>query len=211
MKNLLIIGARGWGREVYNLLPDCIGYQTQFDVKGFLDDKTDALDGMPGYPPIIDSVEHYEPDTNDVFICALGDVKWKKYYSEMVLQKGGEFINLIHSTAKISRNTKIGFGCIITENVLISCEITIGNCVTFQAFATLGHDVRIGDYCHLGCRSFMGGYSELGNMTTIQTGSIILPHVKVGDNCTVGAGSVVIRKVKEGNTVFGNPAKRLDI
>ncbi len=57
----------------------------------------------------------------------------------------------------------------------------------------------------------MGGYSELGNMTTIQTGSIILPHVKVGDNCTVGAGSVVIRKVKEGNTVFGNPAKRLDI
>ena len=61
MKHLLIIGARGWGREVYNMLPDCIGYGTEYEVKGFLDDKADALDGMPGYPPIIDSVEHYEP------------------------------------------------------------------------------------------------------------------------------------------------------
>ena len=193
------------------MLPDCIGYQTQYDVKGFLDDKTDALDGMSGYPPIIDSVEHYEPSTDDVFICALGDVNWKKHYSEIILSKNGAFINLIHKYSTISSNTKIGKGCIVADNVDISCDISIGDFVTFQSYAIVGHDAQIGDYCHLGCRSFMGGYSELGNMTTIQTGSIILPHVKVGDNCVVGAGSVVIRKVKNGNTVFGNPAKRLDI
>lgn len=211
MKQLLIIGARGWGREIYNFLPGCIGYETDFVVKGFLDDKSDALDGMLGYPPIIDSVEHYEIQPGDVFICALGDARWKKHYVEIVLSKGGEFINLIHKTAIIQRNTRLGKGCIIFESVGISCDICVGDFVTFQSYSTVGHDARIGSFCHLGCRSFMGGFSELGETTTIQTGSIILPHVKVGNNCTVGAGAVVIRKVKDGITVFGNPAIKLDI
>jgi len=58
----------------------------------------------------------------------------------------------------------------------------------------------------LGTRAFMGGGSFLGEASTMQTNSILLPHVKVGEGCIVGAGAVVIRKVKDGITVFGNPA-----
>lgn len=209
MKQLLIIGARGWGREIYNMLPHCKGYGTEYVVKGFLDDKADALDGMPGYPPIIDSVEHYEPQEDDVFTCAMGDAHWKKHYAEIVLQKGGKFINVIHETANVDRNTIIGQGCILCERVGISCDIIVGDFVTFQVYTTVGHDARIGDYCHLGTRSFMGGGAVLGDVTTIQTNSIILPHVKVGKGCMVGAGAVVIKKVKDGDTVYGNPAKIL--
>ena len=209
MKNLLIIGARGWGREVYNMLPGCIGYGTEFVVKGFLDDKKDALDGMPGYPPVIVSVEHYEPQQDDVFTCALGDAHWKKHYAEIMLNKGGEFINIIHKTASIARNTTLENGCIICAHVGISCDIKVGSFVTMQAYTIVGHDAIIGNYCHLGTRSFMGGGAVLGNVTTIQTSSIILPHVKVGNGCMVGAGAVVIRKVKDGVTVYGNPAKVL--
>ena len=35
MKNLLIIGARGFGREIYNLALESIGYGTEFTIKGF--------------------------------------------------------------------------------------------------------------------------------------------------------------------------------
>lgn len=209
MKHLLIIGARGWGREVYNTLPYCLGYGTEYVVKGFLDDKADALEGMPGYPPIIDSVEHYEPQEDDVFTCALGDARWKKHYVEIVLEKGGKFINIIHETVNLGRNTSIGQGCIIFDQVGVSCDIRIGDFVTFQACSIVGHDAIIGDYCHLGTRSFMGGGTVLGAMTTIQTNSIILPHVRVGEGCMVGAGAVVIKKVKDGDTVYGNPAKVL--
>lgn len=207
MKDLIIIGARGWGREVYNMLPDCLGYGTDYYIKGFLDDNAGVLDGKMGYPKILGSVEEYEIQPNDVFVCALGNSNWKKYYVEMVLNKGGEFIDLIHKTASVQRNTQIGKGCIVGCSVKISCDILIGDFVTIQSYSIVGHDVRIGDYCHLGCRSFMGGYSSIGSLSTIQTNAIVLPHIIVGDNCIVGAGSVVIKKVKHGDTVFGNPAK----
>ena len=207
MKQLLIIGARGWGREVYNMLPNCVGYETEFTVKGFLDDKADALEGMPGYPPIISSVEEYQPQPNDVFVCAMGDAHWKRHYADMIMAKGGEFINIIHNTAEIERNTTIGNGCIICKWVGISCDSKIGDFVTIHAFTGIGHDTLIGDYCHLGARAFLGGGSLLGESTVIQTNAIILPSVKVGSNCMVAAGAVVIRKVKDGTTVYGNPAK----
>lgn len=210
MKKLIIIGARGWGREIFNMLPECAGYGTEFTVKGFLDDHPEALDGFPGYPQIIGSVEDYVVGPDDVFACALGSPSWKKHYAGLILAKGGKFINLIHQSASIQRNTELGEGCIICSSVRISCDIRIGSFATLQSYSIVGHDVQIGDFCHLGCRAFMGGFSALGSLSTLQTNAIVLPHVKVGEQCTVGAGAVVIKKVKNGDTVFGNPAKRID-
>ncbi len=209
MKELIIIGARGFGREVYSLAKDCQEARNDFVIKGFLDDNSDALSGMAGYPPILDSVEHYIPKANDVFICALGNPKWQKHYAELILQKGGEFISLIHPSVILGKNTKIGKGCIIHRDAILSCDISLGNFVTCQALSVLGHDVVISDHCHLGSFSMVGGFSHIHSLTTLHPGSIILPHVTIEENCTVGAGAVVIRTVKSGTTVYGNPAKIL--
>ena len=209
MKDLLIIGARGFGREIYALATECEGYLKEYQIKGFLDDKEDALEGTPGYPPIIDSVEHYSPSVNDVFICALGEPRWQKHYADLIFEKGGQFINLIHPTAFLGKNTKLGTGCIILRDVFVSCDVSLGDFVTCQPRVIVGHDVIIDDYCHLGANTIMGGFSTVKTLSTLHPGSILLPHVSVEDNCTVGAGSVVIRKVKSGNTVYGNPAKVL--
>lgn len=210
MKNLLIIGARGFGREVFNMAHDCKGFGSEFIIKGFLDDKKDALDNFEGYAPIIDSVENYAIQEDDVFICALGDVNYKKKYVDIILSKKGEFINLIHNTATISRNTILGKGCIVCSYVGLSCDVKIGDFVTFLSFTCVGHDACIGNFCHLDTYSFLGGYAILDNFVTIHTKAVVHPHVLIENYSVVGASSVVIRKVKSGTTVFGNPAKKLD-
>ena len=210
MKHLLIIGARGFGREMFYHAQNSYGYNEEFDIKGFLDDKKDALyEFGDEYPPIVDSVEHYVPGEDDVFITALGDVHYKKMYSEIILRKNGKFINLIHNKVHLEKSVKIGTGCILCSEVGISCDVQLGDFVTMQRLTTIGHDAVIGSYTHFNFSSFMGGFSEVGDLTTVHPGAIILPHVVVGNECVVGAGSVVIRKVKDHSTVYGNPAKIL--
>lgn len=211
MKHLLIIGARGWGREVYDIAVACIKNGADFEVKGFLDDKADALDEYDNYPPIIGPVETYDIQKDDVFICALGDVKYKKHYADIIEGKGGTFISLVHPTVFFGNNAKIGRGCILGPYVSISSDSKVGDFVTFLIKSHIGHDCSIGDYTHIGTLTNVSGFVTIGKMVTIHPCCNIIPHKKVGDYSIVGTGSVVLSKVKEGTTVFGNPAKKLEI
>lgn len=210
MKNLIIIGAGSYGREVYNLALECNGYGFEFDIKGFIDNLYDEI-CYEGYPDILGKVDEYEPQTNDVFVCALMDVDIKKKYIDVILKKGGQFINLVHKTASIWKNTKLGNGCIICDNVHISCDIKIGNYVTIQPQSVIGHDVVIKDYCHLNTYSFLGGKVIVNELVTINTCAVICPGIEIGTHAVIGVGAVVLRKVKENVTMFGNPAKVLNI
>ena len=207
MKNLIIIGARGFGREVYNSACESIGYGTEFEIKGFLDDKKDALNGYEGYPPILDTVENYQIDKDDIFTCALGDVHYKEYYTNIIAERGGEFTTLIHKTAYLSKNVKVGIGCLILAGARIQADASIGNHVTLQPYSILGHDVKVGDWTIVNAFADCGGFSKIGNRVTLNTTCFVIPKGIVEDGATVGAGSVTLRKVKAGTTVFGVPAK----
>lgn len=209
MKNLMIIGARGFGREVYQLADECIRAGLQIKVSGFLDDKNDTLDNYNNYPPIVSSVENYLPQDDDVFICALGNPIDRKKYSQIILDKGGIFISLIHPSVRIGINSILGNGCIVNNNVILSCDVKIGDFVVLMPSSVIGHDVSIDDYSHVGSFAFMGGFSKAGKCSVLHPGSKILPHKLVGENSIVGAGSVVIRNVKFGITVLGIPAKKI--
>lgn len=211
MKHLLIVGARGFGREVYNIACACSEFQKEFIIKGFLDDKSTALDEFLGYPPIIDSVENYKIQEDDVFTCALGDVGYKYSYIQKIISKGGRFISLIHPTVIIEKNVQLGEGCIIRPNTLIGCDSRIGNYVTVLGNVTIGHDSTIGDFSHIGAHSFLGGGVKVEEQVTIQTAACILPHKVIEKEAYVGVCSVVMRNVKAGTKVLGNPAKKIDI
>ena len=207
MKSLIIIGARGYGREVYHLATQCKEYKTEWDIRGFLDDHSEALNGYSGYPPIIGPVETYDIQPGDLFVCALGDVIYKHKYVTSIKDRGGYFTSLVHPASIISPNTEYGEGIIICQFVNISCDCRFGNFVTFQPFTEIGHDVTIGDYGQLNVNSFVGGFVKIGNFVTIHTGAKVLPRLNIRDHSVIGAGSVVTKNFPEGCTVFGNPAK----
>ena len=48
MKHLVIVGAGGFGREMFGMAREAVGFGSEFDIKGFLDAKPTALDGFAG-------------------------------------------------------------------------------------------------------------------------------------------------------------------
>ena len=61
MKQLVIIGAGGMGRTVYDLAVESIGYGTEYTIKGFIDDNLASLEGFPNYPPMLGTISDYQP------------------------------------------------------------------------------------------------------------------------------------------------------
>lgn len=210
MKHLIIIGARGFGRVTYCLAQRCIMAGADLDIKGFLDDNSSALDGYKDYAPILDSVEKYIPEKDDVFICALGSPKYKEKYAKMMLDKGGDFISLIDPSAVIEKNAEIGVGCIVMRDVRIGQDVRVGNFVTLDGRSLISHDDKIGDYSHIGATSFIAGNVLVEHGVTVHPGSYIIPHRTIGEYAIIGVCSVVISNVKSHTTVFGNPAKKID-
>lgn len=211
MKHLVIIGARGWGREVYQAISKTTEVKNgELVIKGFLDSKSDAFDGLRGnFPPIICSPEDYIIQPDDIFFVAMGDPHWRKHYAEMIENKGGHFYTYISPDAYVVETASIGEGSFISSWCSVSDNVFIGKHVLLHAFSVIGHDSIIKDYGTLLTSSFLGGYTEVGECSQMSPKSMIVPHKKIGANVVVGAASVVIRNVKEGDTVYGNPAKVL--
>lgn len=212
MKHLLIIGARGWGREVYAAAIGTKAYhEGEYDVKGFLDSKADAFDGLKGnFPPIICAPEDYEIQPDDVFFVAMGDPKWRKYYAEMMKAKGAEFISIICDGAYVNPTAMVGRGVFISCWSCVSDNVKIGSHAMIHAFTDLGHDCCIGEYASIESYVFIGGHCNIGEMSIMHPKSMLIADKNIGKEVVVGAGSVVMRNIRDGWHVHGNPAIRME-
>ena len=209
MKNLIIIGAGGMGRAIYNIAIGCEGYGTEYKVKGFLDDDIHQLDSFTGYPPVLDTIAGYAIQPDDVFTCSIGEVPTKVRCCEIIQGKGGKFITLIHKQSRVCSNVTLGDGCIVAPFCLVDCDTVVGKLCLLQSDAVIGHDCVIGDYTRIDTHVTCVGGVKIGSRATIHTSAVLNHKVVVEDDAIVGACSFVIRKVKQGTTVCGNPAKTL--
>ena len=53
---------------------------------------------------------------------------------------------------------------------------------------------------------FITGFVNVGTCAYFGSGARVLPHGKIANNAYIGAGSVVLKKVKDSDKVFGIPA-----
>ncbi|MDO9153318.1 MAG: acetyltransferase [Paludibacter sp.] len=209
MKDLIIIGAGGMGREIFYHAQECPGFGTAYEIKGFIDDDIHSLDGFVGFPEVLDTVDNYNICENDVFVTSIGSVKSKKLCVEKIIKKGGSFISLIHPTARIEVDTTLGKGNIIMRRVEIGSYAQIGDYNFIQAGAVIGHDASIGNFIRIDCKVVCVGGVVVKDEATIHTLAVISHGVTVGKRAVVGALSFVIRNIKDETTVVGNPALRL--
>lgn len=208
MKHLIICGAGAFARELYWHAMESLGYGTEWVLKGFLDGairlEENEYKKLP--LPVVGGYLEYKPEIDDVFVCGVGSLPFRKDMIDTVASNGGQFINVIHKTAIVQGSAKLGTGIVLCPFTYVNDNAEVGNHVLINTMSGLGHDVQLGDYSCLMGHVELCGFVKVGAEVYFGGGARVLPGGKVGDGAFVGAGSVVLKKVKAGTKVFGNPA-----
>lgn len=207
-KKLWIIGAGGFGREVFGATQTALGRGIDWEVAGFLNDIKDSLDRFPEFPRISGGTD-YIPQEGDVFTCAIGEMPGRRMVCEKFRARGAQFVNIVQPNACISPSATLGEGVIVEALAGVGAGAHIGDFTTVLSHANIGHDAQIGSYVAVSPFAAILGRTLIGDGVTIGCHAVILPDVKVGPGATIGAGSVVVKDVPPGATVFGVPATRL--
>lgn len=209
--NLIIAGAGGFGREVFTWARQTWGFHGQWRFKGFIDDNPHLYKAELHPHKIIGTIGDYEPEGDEYFLCAVGKPEMKEHIAAILLKKGMKPATMIHPSVIIGRNVELGEGVILCPNVVLTCDIILGNFVTLNVATAVGHDSIVGDWTQTSAFCDLTGASKVGKSVFFGSRASLLPKLVVGDRAVVGAGSVVIRDVKPGQTVFGVPAVPLPV
>lgn len=207
MKNLIIIGAGGCGRETLQWAKDINKYEKRWNIKGFIDDDLNALDEKICDVSVLSKIDEYCISPNDEFVCCIGSSNVRKMIVEKMKAKGAVFTAVVHPNALISDSCKLGEGVIVYPFALISDNAVIGDNCIINMYSSVAHDSILGEYCTVSAHCDITGMCRLGDRVFMGSSSHIVPGSKIEDDVYICAGSTVMTRVRSGVKVLGNPAK----
>lgn len=210
MKEIIIVGAGGFGRELLQWIKDINKIKKTWIIKGFIDDNLNALDKYKVDTPIIGTISDWIPKPEEVFAIALGSPDLKRRIVSILKSKSANFVSIIHPTALLSEYSKYGEGLIMFPYSKLSCNSEVGDFVTILS-SMIGHDTIIGDFTVVsgGCNIIRD--VVIGKNVFISAGVSIAQGISIGDDSFIGLGSVVINNVNANSKVFGNPSRSVPI
>ena len=209
MKDLIIFGASGFGREVAWAVERINAVQPTWKLLGFLDDN-ESIQGaeINGYT-VLGKTCDVSKYPNAYYVCAVGASKVReKIITNMKKENPNiKFGTVIDPNAEISNLVTIGEGTIICAHTIITVNIAIGSHVIINLDCTIGHDAVLHDFVTLYPSVNVSGITEIGHAVELGTGMQIIQGKKIGDYSIVGAGAVVVKDIPEKCTAVGSPAK----
>lgn len=211
LESIYIVGAGGFGREVFAWANQHPLAHKAWELKGFIDDNSAALDHYDYPVPVVGTIDDClkQGFTRGKVLLAIGDPQTRRAIGQRLLDGGFSLMTLIHPTTVIGENVRFGQGCIICPHCTLTCDITLGDGVILNAHSSIGHDCKVGDWTTLSGHCELTGGCAVGETAFFGCGSHVLPGIRIGDGAHVGAGSVVLQAVPDNTRVFGNPARRI--
>jgi sugar O-acyltransferase (sialic acid O-acetyltransferase NeuD family) len=207
MKELVIVGAGGFGREVLEWADGMAACGRDWTIKGYLDDfPADRLKGTISVP-VLGTPDQYEPQDGDIFVCAVGNPRMRKRLQSLLTARGAVFVSLVHPTAIVCKTAVLGHGVIVCPYALVSADATVGDGSVVYYHSSVDHDARVESWVQISGHCDIAGAAKIGAEVFLGSHSVVLPGVTVGGGAIVGAGAIVAEDVAAGNTVVGVPAR----
>jgi sugar O-acyltransferase (sialic acid O-acetyltransferase NeuD family) len=212
LKELYIIGASGFGREVADTVHAINKISYTYKIVGFLDDNDElhgsvindipVLGGVDYLKEIVDSVKKSKPFA----VIAIADPQIKEYIADK-LNGFVTWESIVHPTSIISNYAYIGEGNIIQANTVIGPNAHISNHCIVNLFSSVAHDVKMDDFVSVMVHCDITGNVHVEKSVYIGSSVSIVPGKKIGQGSFLCAGSVVLSDVDANTKVIGYPAK----
>ncbi len=202
LNEIYILGAGGMARETYQIYVDL---DKSTNICGFLINKKIAIDKKNLPKPLINA-NYANLNKHIILINGIGSPLRRNWIKKLE-EKGFRFDSVIHSSAILGRNLKLGKDLVVCASTVLTCDIKVGNHVILNANVTVAHDTEIGDFTTISPGVNLGGRVTIGEGTFVGIGTTVIQRIKIGSNVFVGAGSVVTEDIPDNTLVYGNPAR----
>jgi maltose O-acetyltransferase len=170
--------------------------------------------------------ELYRPDDPELQAALAAAKAWMDDYNALTLRTPAERHALLRrGLALVGAGSVIRppFFCDYGTNIRIGAGVFLNfNCVILDvAPVTIDDGAQIGPAVQIYAADHprdpaqrragleLGRPVRIGRNVWIGGGAILLPGITVGDDAVIGAGAIVTRDVPPGETVAGNPARRI--
>ena len=204
--DVVIFGAGGLGREIFDTLMIINTCASYFNVVGFIDDNTKIAAKINGVSVLGNSATLGDMRGKVGIILGFANPATRKAHHQKY-RRDFAFPNVIHPTAIISPFASLGDGILIQSNCIVAANAKVGDCVMLNAHSGIGHDAQISDYCSIMSYCDMAGNTKLGELSFVGSGAKVIPDTKIAAESYLCAGAVVFKDVLEKSKLLGNPAK----
>ncbi len=209
MKDLYIIGAGGFGREVAWIVERINFIKPIWNLKGFIDDNETLWGSKEGEYHVFGGCEYLSALEDVYAVCAVGSSNVRKKIIEKLKDTSVKFATLVDPSVLYSNSVKIGEGAIVCAGTIITVDVNIGDHVIVNLDCTIGHDAVIDDFVTIYPSVNVSGNVLIGECSELGTGTQIIQGKKVISNTIIGAGAIVVKDCIESGTYVGSPAKKI--
>lgn len=195
MKEIVIIGAGGIGREVAYFIEEINEISPTWNIIGFIDENIEIHNkDLNGYKVLGGLNALTELNVKPYVVVAIANCTVKKKIVER-LEGKFDFATIIYPTVKVSKYIEIGKGSIIYPGVILTVNTKIGNHVLLSGNCGIGHDTVIGDYSSVLWGSNFSGYDNVGESCFIGVGTKVIQGINISDGNRISAGMTVTEDV----------------
>lgn len=211
MKDLAIYGFGGFGREIASMIKAINSVSPSWNLIGFFDDGIE-----PGtenrYGKVLGGLNELNSFEDPIsVVMAIASPQVLKKISEGIVNPNVSFPNIIAPTVFFfdEESFSIGKGNVVCHHCRISTDVRLGDFNLINGCCSFGHDVHLGDCNMMQPEVRVSGETTIGNCNFFGVRSLVLQGLTIGNDTRIGTCSVIMRKTKDGQTYFGNPAKML--
>ncbi|MBO7253334.1 MAG: hypothetical protein J6V25_11995 [Oscillospiraceae bacterium] len=164
MRKLLILGAGGYGKTVYD-----VALQTGlYDTVAFLDDGqtgSNILGGCEDYREFTDAQTEVYP--------AFGNNALRMKWLERLVGEGIGIPTLIHPRAYVSPTAKVSAGSVVLPMAVVNTGVSVGRGCIINIGALIDHDSVIQEGVHLAPGAIVKAENRIPALMKVESNQVI--------------------------------------